>query len=57
MAQCRSELIFQRLSFSLLCHLERVLDLDSEVPDRALELGVPQEDLDGAQVFGSVPYS
>jgi hypothetical protein len=32
---------------------ERIVDLDAEVPDRALHLGVAKEQLNGAEVPGS----
>jgi hypothetical protein len=37
----------------LLCDGERIVNLDAEVPDGALHLGVPKEKLNGAEVPGS----
>ena len=37
----------------LLCDLERVVDLDAEIANRALYLGVAQQELDGAKVLCS----
>jgi hypothetical protein len=41
-----------RLQLNLLRHLERVVDLDAEVSDRALKLSVAEEKLAGAKVAG-----
>lgn len=41
--------------FSDLCllrNLERVVHLDAKVPDSRLQLGVPEQQLDGTQVLG-----
>ena len=34
----------------LFCYRERIVDFNSQVPDRALDLGVPQKQLHGSQV-------
>jgi hypothetical protein len=34
-----------RSDLCLLCDLERVVDLDAEIADRAIELGVPEQQL------------
>ena len=39
-----------RLNLCLLCNLERVVDLDAEIADCALQLGVTQQELHGSQV-------
>ena len=40
-----------RSDVDLLGNLQRIIDLDSEVPDRALQLAVTQQPLDGSQVL------
>ena len=39
-----------RLDLCLLCNLERVVNLDAEIADCALQLGVTQQELHGSQV-------
>ncbi len=41
------------LYLGLLGHFQRVVYPNAEVPDRALQLGVPKKELDGSQVFGA----
>jgi len=41
------------LDFSLLSHFQRVVDLDAEVSNRALQFGVAEEQLHRPQVFGA----
>ncbi len=38
---------------SLLRYRERVVDLDTKVADGALDLGVPEQELDGPQITGA----
>jgi hypothetical protein len=40
------------LNLRALCESERILDVHTEIADRALDLGVAEEDLHGAQVAG-----
>ena len=42
------------LYLRVLSNVEGVFHLNPEVSDGALELGVPEEELDGSQVFGSL---
>lgn len=44
------------LGLGLLRHLQGILHLDPEVSDRALELGMPEQDLDGPQVLRASVY-
>lgn len=41
------------LDFGLLGHLQRVIHLDPEVPDSALEPGVPEQHLHSAEILGT----
>ena len=43
------------LDLRLLGDLQGVLQLDPKVSDGALELGVPEEELDGSEVLGTPP--
>ena len=40
----------QGLDLRFLCERQGVFDVDTEVADRALDLGMPEQDLYGAQV-------
>ena len=44
----------QDLDLGLLGHFEGIVDLDTQVPHRALDFAVAQEQLDSPQVFGSL---
>jgi len=44
-----------RLHLGLFGHLEGVVDLDAEVADRALQLGMPEQELDDANSNGECP--
>ena len=48
----RSQSSGVRLHLSLLGDLQRVIDLDPEVPDRALKFAVAEEELDGPEIPG-----
>lgn len=37
----------------LFCYRERIVDFNSQVPDGALDFGVPQKQLHGSQVAGA----
>jgi hypothetical protein len=37
----------------LFCYRERVVDLDAEISNGTLDLGVPQKELHGSQIAGS----
>jgi hypothetical protein len=39
-----------RLHLGLLCDLQRIVDLDAEIPDGAFELGMPKEKLNGSKI-------
>ncbi len=43
---------FASLYLRLLSDLQRIVDLDPEIPDRALEFGVAEEELDRSEIFG-----
>ena len=45
---------FRRLYFRLLGDFQRVIDLDSEVSDGAFQLGMSKQQLNGAQVLGTL---
>lgn len=38
---------------SLLGHLQRIVDFDAEVSDRALDLAVAKQELHGSQILGA----
>lgn len=38
---------------NLFCYREGVVDLDAEISDGTLDLGVPQKELHGSQITGS----
>jgi hypothetical protein len=40
--------------FRLLCHLQRIVHLNAQVPDRALDLAVSEQQLNGPQVLGAL---
>ena len=37
---------------NLFRYCEGVIDLDAEIPDRTLDLGVPEQKLDGPEIAG-----
>jgi hypothetical protein len=37
----------------LFCYRERVIDLDAEITDRALDFGVTEQELYGAKISGA----
>ena len=41
-----------RLHLCLLGDLQSIVNLDAEIPDGALELGVPEQELNGAEIPG-----
>ena len=41
------------LDLGSLGHFQGIFNLDTEIPDSALDFGVPKEQLDGSQVTGS----
>jgi len=41
------------LHLGLLGDLQRIVDLDTEIPNCAFELGVPEQKLNGSQISGS----
>jgi hypothetical protein len=41
-----------RLHFCLLCDLQRIVDLDAEIPHGAFELRVPKQELNRSEVSG-----
>jgi hypothetical protein len=42
------------LYFGLLGHFQGIIDLDAEVADRTLQLGVPEQQLNGPKILGPV---
>jgi hypothetical protein len=38
---------------NLFCYGKGIIDLDAEVPDGAFDLGVPEQELHGAQIAGT----
>ena len=38
---------------NLFSYCQGIVDLDAEIPDRALDLGMPEQELDGPQVAGA----
>ena len=42
--------------FSLLCHFQGVIDLDTQVSDCTLEFRMAKQELNGPQVLGSTVY-
>ena len=41
------------LHLRLLCDFQGIIDVDAEIPDRALELAMPQQQLDDSQILGA----
>ena len=46
----RAELRPQISNVNLLSYCQGIVDLDAEVPDRAFDLGMPEQELDGPEI-------
>ena len=49
----RAELRPQISNINLFSYCQGIVDLDAEIPDRAFDLGMPEQELDGSQIAGA----